>query len=179
MPSRRVRAVLRSVSPTLVQGLPALRLGFELVPGRGLPDRIEDLAALGPELDLASVRGVGKVLRLLRAARLAVPDDPRRLLGRVHATCVRLERALGTPVMLHLRSRVRVRFRAWTETGVEEVENVAEVVEETDAYWVRRHGGLLPVRLPRNQIVRTLTERETWFEVLHIERADPPQRTWT
>ena len=179
MASRRVRAVLRSVSPTLVKGLPALRLGFELTPGRGLPDRIEDLAALGPELDLASVRGVGKVLRLLRAARLSAPDDPRRLLGRVHATCVRLERALGTPVMLHLRSRLRVRFRAWTETGVEEVEDVAEVVEETDAYWVLRRGGLLPVHLPRSQVVRTLIERETCFEVLHIERAEPTQRTGT
>ena len=179
MSSRRVRAVFRSVSPTLVKGIPALRLGFEPTPGRGLPDRIEDLAALGPELDLDSVRGIGKVLRLLRAARLSAPDDPRRLLGRVHATCGRLERALGTPVMLHLRSRVRVRFRAWTEAGVEEVEDVAEVVEETDAYWVRRQGGLLPVRLPRNQVVRTLTERETCFEVLHIEREEPSQRTGT
>jgi hypothetical protein len=179
MPSHRVRAVLRSVSPTLVKGHPALRLGFEPTPGRGLPDRIEDLAALGPELDLASVRGVGKVLRLLRAARLSAPDDPRLLLGRVHATCVQLERALGTAVMLHLRSRVRVRFRAWTESGVEEVEDVAEVVEESDAYWVRRQGGMLPVRLPRNQIVRTLTDRETCFEVLHIERAEPSQRTGT
>jgi hypothetical protein len=81
--------------------------------------------------------------------------------------------------MLHLRSRVRVRFRAWTESGVEEVEDVAEVVEESDAYWVRRRGGMLPVRLPRNQIVRTLTDRETCFEVLHIERAEPSQRTGT
>jgi hypothetical protein len=179
MPSRRVRAVFRSVSPTLAKGLPALRLGFEPTPGRGLPDRIDDLAPLGPELDLASVRGVGKVLRLLRAARLSAPDDPRLLLGRVHATCVRLERALGTPVMLHLRSRVQLRFRAWTETGVEEVEDVAEVIEETDAYWVQRRGGLLPVRLPRHQIVRTVTDRETCFEVLHIERAEPSQRTGT
>jgi hypothetical protein len=179
MPSRRVRAVLSSVSPTLVRGLPALRLGFVPDPGRSLPDRIEDLAALGPELDLDSVRGVGKVLRLLRAARLAAPDDPRRLLGRVHDTCRRLERALGTPVMLHLRSRPRLRFRAWTETGIEEVEDVAEVVEELDAYWIRRHGGLLPLRFPRDRIVRTSTERETRFEVLHIERAEPSQRTGT
>jgi hypothetical protein len=171
MPSRRVRAVLSSVSPTLVRGLPALRLGFAPDPGRSLPDRIEDLAALGPELDLDSVRGVGKVLRLLRAARLAAPDDPRRLL--------RLERALGTPVVLHLRSRPRLRFRAWTETGIEEVEDVAEVVEEIDAYWIRRHGGLLPLRIPRDRIVRTSTERETRFEVLHIERAEPSQRTGT
>ncbi len=179
MPLRRVRAVLRSVAPTLAHGLPALRLGFEPTPGRGLPERIEDVALLGHELDLESVRGVGKVLRLLRAARLATPDDPRRLLGRIHETCSRLERALGTPVVLDLRVGSRLRFRAWTEEGVEEVEDVAEVVEESDAYWVRRHGGLLPVRLPRSGIVRTQTEREWLFEVLHIERDEPSRRIAT
>jgi len=34
-----------------------------------------------------------------------------------------------------------------------------------------RHRGRFPIRFPREQIARTLTERLDWHEVLEIERA--------
>lgn len=162
-----------AVAPSFEKGIPGVHLGFRPLSGRALPPRIDDRAPLDPELDLATVHGLGKVLRLLRAARLAAPDDPRLLLGRAWETSRRLERALGTAVLLHLRSRTRVRFRAWTDAGIEEVEDAAEVVEEAGAWWVTRRSGGLPLHLPRDSVVRSSTDRERWFQVIHIEREEP------
>ena len=110
------------------------------------------------------------MLRILRAARIAFPDDARLLIGREERVAALLERAIGTPLLLALRSRSRVRFKAWTEGGVETVEDVSEVLEDSDAFLVLRRQGRFPVRLERSQVVRQRTEHEQWYEVRGIER---------
>jgi hypothetical protein len=64
-----------------------------------------------------------------------------------------------------------MRFTAWTESGVETVDDVTEVLEAPDAYLVMRRSGRFPVRVPRENVVRQQTELERWYEVTDIERA--------
>jgi hypothetical protein len=132
--------------------------------------RIDDFACLDAALSVESALGVGKVLRLLRAARIAPPRQLERISGDPSRAAALLERALGTSVRLEVRPRSRVRFSVWTETGVESVTDVAEVLEDESAFLILRLGGRFPLRLPREQVVRQRTESETWYEVVSIER---------
>jgi hypothetical protein len=63
-----------------------------------------------------------------------------------------------------------LRFVAWTELGVETVEDISEVIEGDDAFLVLRPRGHFPVRVPREAVIRQRTECHRWFEVLSIER---------
>jgi hypothetical protein len=118
------------------------------------------------------VAGIGKVLRILRAARIAAPRDPRALAGRVDEASALLTRALGSRLQLEVRPRSRVNFTAWTESGVETVSDVADVEEGDTEYLVMRRGGRFPVRFARDAVVRRVTETERWFEVVGVERAE-------
>lgn len=142
-------------------------------PERTRPDleSIEHFADLGPELSVEAVRGVGCVARVLRAARIALPGDPLALVGRVDEAAELLERAIGTPLRIGFKTRSRLRFLAWTENGLETVNDVAEVRELDDAFFVTRQGGRFPVRVDRASVVRQRTECERWYEILEIERA--------
>ena len=129
--------------------------------------QIDAFADLGPELTIPAVSGIGKVLRTLRAGRIAAPE-PSALLGDAHGAAALLVRAQGANVVLCLRPRVATRFTAWTETGVHSVEDVVDVFEHADAWIVApRHGQLL--RIPRAGVARQLTEAQRWWEVLAIE----------
>ena len=169
--NRRARATLVAVRP----GGGAEELGIELdfrLERRLLDvELIEDFAQLGPEHCIPAVSGLGKVLRILRAARIALPEDERSLLGEVEPALSLLERAVGTPLALELRPRSRIRFTAWTDDHVEVIEDVTEVTETADTWFVSRRRGRPPVRIPRERVVRQLTETRRWFEILSIERA--------
>jgi len=131
--------------------------------------QIDDFADLGPELTIPAVNGIGKVLRTLRAGRIAAPE-PSALLGHAHAAAALLARAQRARVVLCLRPRVSTRFVAWTESGVQSVEDVVDVFEQADAWVVApRHGQLL--RIPRAGVARQLTEAQRWWEVVAIERS--------
>jgi hypothetical protein len=173
---RRTRAVFTEVESIRREGSAGVMLGFRPERSRIGVDRIVDFAALGPDLCLPAVAGLGKVLRLLRSARIATPADPKDFLGREDLVESLLARALGASVMLELRPRSRVRFTAWTDEGVEVVEDVSRVVEDEDAYLVMRRTGRFPVRLPRERVIRQRTDCERWYEVLDIERAEETPR---
>jgi hypothetical protein len=168
--TRGARARFVAVSPLRAGGGVGLALGFR--PERALPEvaHIEDFADLGPALTIPAVGGLGKVLRILRAARIAAPDDPLSLVGQEQRAADLLTRALGTALRLVLRPRFRRRFLAWTDAGVETVEDVAEVREYEDAYLVVRRGARLPLRIERAAVVRQRTESERWYEVVDIDR---------
>ncbi len=123
------------------------------------------------DFDLSAVDGLGKVLRILRAARVALPCDARHLIGKEEEVAALLTRAIGTPLLLELRPRSRIRFRAWTEGGLETVDDVTLVRESPDAFLVERLRGRFPVRVPRSEVLRQRTDCERWYEVLGIERA--------
>lgn len=132
---------------------------------------LDDFAPIGPELCIPAVTGLGKILRILRAARLASPREPVELLGQSELISELLERAVGTPLALRLRPRSRISFSAWTEEGLEVFEDVREVIETPDDYLVMRKWGRPPARVSRAGVVRRQTTCERWFEIVEIERA--------
>jgi hypothetical protein len=167
---QRIRARFTEATPLRVNGGVGVSLRFRPEPVRPGLDRVDDFADLGPALTVPAVAGLGKVLRILRAARIAGPLQPLDLVGREEAAAELLARAVGTPLRLALRPRFRMRFAVWTEHGVEVLEDVVGLREEPDAYVVRRRGTLVPVRFDRRTVVRQRTESERWHEVLEIER---------
>ncbi|MCG8588381.1 MAG: hypothetical protein MJE66_03750 [Proteobacteria bacterium] len=169
--TRRVQAVFDGVRAARSEQGVGVWLGFLPRAARIDIDRIDHYAHLGPELEVSAIEGLGKVLRILRAARVAAPRDPKALCGREREAAELLRRAVGTSLVLELRPRSRLRFVAWTENGVETVDHVTEVYESPDAYLVMRRRGRFPVRVPRDVVVRQRTECERWYDVLAIERA--------
>ncbi len=170
-PIRPVTAVFLGATPQRDGERCGLALSFRPLRARLGVDRIEDFADLGPDHTVESVHGLGKVLRLLRAARLARPPDPVSLLGEEVEAAARLDRARGVQLRLQVRARSRLRFRAWTESGVRTVNDVVDVVEGPFAWLVMRRHGRFPVNVPRDAVVRQRTETERWYEVVQIERA--------
>jgi len=170
-PSRRLVARFVEALPQGREASIGVCLRFD--PLRPRPDDgpMEDWAELGPTLTVPAVRGLGKVLRLLRAARIAAPRDPLGLVGRADHAAELLGRAAGLEVRLEVTPRTRLRFLAWTERGVETVHDVEDVIEEPDAWLVRRLRGRFPLRFERAAVIRQRVESERWHEILDIERA--------
>ena len=167
---RRCQATFCEVLPRTDGENEGLLLRFRPERSRLGVEFVEDYAPLGPEHCIPSVGGLGKILRILRAARVAAPDDPSDLIGEIDRAQGLLEKALGTRVRLHVRGRSRQRFVAWTENGVEVVEGVSEVREQPDAFLVFQRGSRLPQRFDRDSLLRQRTECERWFQVVEIER---------
>ena len=175
---RRIEACFAYAAALVGTARQGVLLVFEPISARTTASlgatQIDDFADLGPELTIPAVSGIGKVLRTLRAGRIAAPE-PSALLGHAHDTAALLARAQGARVVLCLRSRVSTRFIAWTETGVQRVEDVVDVFEHADAWTVApRHGQLL--RIPRAGVARQLTEAQRWWEVVAIERSKQGRR---
>lgn len=168
--ARRVRARFRGATPASSSDEVGVELDFAIEHRGFETDAIKDFAAIGPEHCVPAVEGLGKVLRILRAARIAAPASPGALVDETDEVARLLERAVGTPLLLELKPRTRLRFVAWMEDRVEVIENVAEVVETPDAYLVSLTGGRFPLRIPRDEVIRQLTETQRWFEILSIER---------
>jgi hypothetical protein len=168
---RRVTATFERVDPQRETGCVGLELGFRPTSSRFDGGSLEDFADLGPERTISAVAGLGKVLRILRAARIAVPGDPFDLLGDAKPALALLERALGVRLALEVRPRSQLRFTAWTEDGVETVDHVADVLESDDHFVVMRRDGRFPVRVARKHVVRRRTDVERWYEILGVERA--------
>ena len=170
---RRIEACFAYAAPLVGAERQGVLLVFEPISARTRTSlgvtQIDDFADLGPELTIPAVNGIGKVLRTLRAGRIAAPE-PSALLGHAHAAAALLARAQRARVVLCLRPRVSTRFVAWTESGVQSVEDVVDVFEQADAWVVApRHGQLL--RIPRAGVARQLTEAQRWWEVVAIERS--------
>lgn len=173
---RRIRAIFDGATPAApeVEGEPApcaVVLHFRPDRARLEVEQVDDHASLGPELDIPAVAGLGKVMRILRAARVSAGGDIESILGRRDHILELLARASGTMLVLELRPRSRVRFTAWTDAGVETVDDVNEVLEAPDAWLVTRQRGRFPIRVPRDAVIRQRTDCERWYEVLEIERA--------
>jgi hypothetical protein len=134
-------------------------------------DRVDEFADLGPELTLESSHGLATILRLLKAARLTAPRPLESWLGQPELAAERLDNARGGAFALEIVGRTRMRFTAWTEEDTVEISNVADVQSDAEAFLVRRVGHRMPVRIPREVVVRHETDHERWFEITTIERA--------
>ena len=175
---RRIEACFAHAAPLVGAERQGVLLVFEPISARTTASlgttQIDDFADLGPELTIPAVSGIGKVLRTLRAGRIAAPQ-PSALLGNARDAAALLARAQGARVVLCLRSRVSTRFVAWTETGVQTVEDVIDVFEHADAWMVAPRDGQL-LRVPRAGVARQLTEAQRWWEVVAIERSKQGRR---
>jgi hypothetical protein len=67
-----------------------------------------------------------------------------------------------------------VRFRAWTEDGVLQVDHVAEVLADARNFWVRRVGGRPLEQIARERVLRQETAAHRWLALLSIESAPRP-----
>ena len=174
MPSpatRRVRARLTDALPVEDGAVRGVRLRFAPERSRIVTDAIEHFADLGPEWCMPAVGGLGAVLRVLRAARIAAPAEPKELLGDPERCCELLLRAKPVGLVLDLEPRSRIRFTAWTDEGVETIDDVHAVVETDDAWYVARSGDAPSLRIARENVVRQQTECERYWRVVDIERA--------
>lgn len=167
---RRIAARFLAARPGGDDAATGLWLCYRPDAARFPTDPLEDFAALGPGRSLASVEGEGRVRRLLRAVRLAPPRSQRSLAGREGELAALLNRAAGAPLWLEVAPRMRLRFRAFTEEAVLEVDDVADVLEAEDAFLVYRRAGRLPVRVPRPPVVRHLVECVRSWRVLDVGR---------
>ncbi len=170
---RRIEACFAYAAPLVGAERQGVLLVFEPVSARTTASlgatQIDDFADLGPELTIPAVSGIGKVLRTLRAGRIAAPE-PSALLGHAHDAAALLARAQRARVVLCLRPRVSTRFIAWTESGLRIVDDVIDVAEHADAWIVAPRRGELQ-RIPRAGVARQLTEAQRWWEVIAIERS--------
>ena len=175
---RRIEATFTHAAPLVGAERQGVLLVFEPISARTAAllgaERIDDFADLGPELTIPAVSGIGKVLRTLRAGRVAAPE-PRELLGRARDAAALLVRARSARVALRLRPRVATRFVAWTESGVQSVEDVIDVFAYPDAWIVTPRSGQ-PLRIERAGVARQVTETLPWWEVIAIEQSASRRR---
>jgi hypothetical protein len=144
-----------------------VRVAFE--PDSGRPGRLEDYLVLAPEAELRAVQGVGRLLRILRAGRVAAPAEPGALFREPERAAELLRRCLGARVRLRVARRLERVLTLWTESGVERIERVVDYEEAGDELAVRRRGAATVLRIPRRTLVRYAASAHESFEVTGIE----------
>ncbi len=159
------RIVARVVSAE-VEGI-GVRVAFE--PDSGRPGRLEDHLVLAPEAELRAVQGIGRLLRILRAGRVAAPADPAELARDPERAAELLRRCRGARLRLRIARRMERVLTLWTETGVERIERVVDYEEAGDELAVRRRGAATVLRIPRRSLVRYAASTHESFEVTGIE----------
>ena len=81
--TRRARARFTGAEPRRDGDEEGVVMSFRPEYSRLGVERIDTYAPLGPEVCIPAVAGLGKVLRVLRASRIAVPEDPNSLIGKL------------------------------------------------------------------------------------------------
>ena len=92
-------------NPSSKTDLVGVMLIFEPLRSRIVTETIENFAELGTDQDVSAVSGVGKVMRILRCARISAPRTPDAYMDKPVETCALLERALSVELLLELKAR--------------------------------------------------------------------------
>jgi hypothetical protein len=145
----------------------ALRVRF--APLSGHAGEIEDLIPLGPRGSLTAVKGIGRLLRILRAGRMRVPSDPYTLGDDPQRAAELLLRCLGATVALTLARRFERVLTIWTESGVERIQGVIDYSEDAEGLSVSRRGGGRALTIPRHSLIRFAPSSTEHFEVISVE----------
>lgn len=140
-------------------------------PGRGVALEIEDRLRLGPPGGVAAIYGVGRWLRILRAARVHVADDPYEVCRDTARALALLERCVGASVMLSVARRMERSLTLWTDSGIERIDGVIDFVESTDGLTVRRRGGGPLLHVPRESLIRYESGARERLEVVSVDAA--------
>lgn len=143
------------------------------VPDRGVAPEIEDRLRLGPPGDVATVYGVGRWLRILRAARIHVADDPYAICRDVTRALELLRRCVGANLVLSVARRIERSLTLWTDSGVERIDGVLDFIESGEILVVRRRGGGPLLHISRESLIRYESGSRERLEVLAV---DPPTR---
>lgn len=138
-------------------------------PERGVAPEIEDRLRLGPPGDVATIYGVGRWLRLLRAARVHVADDPYAICRDTPRALELLRRCIGSTVVLAVARRLERSLTLWTDSGVERIDGVIDFVESGDGLTVRRRGGGPLLHVPRESLIRYESGARERLEVVSID----------
>ena len=165
--ARRLAAV---VSDTRAE-LDALLVRY--APVRGWPAELTDRIALAPDGELAFVAGVGRWLRMLRAARVRVDGDPYQVCRDVERAAELARRCIGATLELVVARRLERTLTLWTDTGVQQLGQVIDFTESGDGLWVRRRGGGPLLHVARETLIRFESTAQERLEVVSV---DVPRR---
>ncbi len=130
---------------------------------------LSEFIELWPPGSLQAVNGVGRLLRLLRAGRIAAPSEPYTLGLDLDEAARWIERCRGACVVLRVRRRLQRELTLWTDTGVERIERVLDYSEDAEGLTVRRLGGRSMLRIPREGMIRFQASSSESLEVLSVE----------
>jgi hypothetical protein len=143
------------------------RVRIRLKPLRGA--EVSDWIAFEPRGEPVAVRSVGRFIRILRAGRIRVPDDPYALGADLPLAADLLNRCHGTRMRVHLKRRIERTLTVWTEYGVERMERIVDFEEVDAGLIVRRRGRNSALSIPRGSLIRYEASSSESNEIVAIE----------
>ncbi len=130
---------------------------------------IEDRVQLGPPGDVSAVKGVGRLLRILKAAHVRAPSDPYNLINKPALIHKLMESCVGAMVELVVLRRMERVLTVWTDEGVERIRGVVDYEEDDEFLIVRRRTSQSPFQIPRRTLIRYAPSSREYFVVASIE----------
>ena len=142
---------------------------LRFTPRTGLSREITDRVPLSNAGDMATIWGVGRLLRLLRASRIRAPRDPYELADDPERALGLARRCVGSLVRLRVERQLTRVLTVWTETGVHHFRGFMDYVEEPDGLSIMRRGGRNVIQIPKRELIRYETSTEDDYVVAAIE----------
>ncbi|MFI5316156.1 MAG: hypothetical protein ACHQ6T_10665 [Myxococcota bacterium] len=144
-------------------------LTVHYAPVRGWPAELVDRIPLAPFGELAFVAGVGRWLRMLRAARVRIDGDPYELCRNAERAAELARRCIGTTLQLVVARRLERSLTLWTDTGVQHFNAVIDFTESVDGLWIRRRGGGPLLHVARETLIRFESAAQEHLEVVSVD----------
>lgn len=138
-------------------------------PVRGDPTPIEDRIRLEPHGELPAIEGVGRILRILRAARFRTPERPYEFAADPERLQASLRRCIGARVVLKVARRVERVLTVWTDAGVDRIGGVVDFNEDREGLRIRRRGGQSLLLIPRRSLIRFTCDTFAHPQVIAVE----------
>jgi hypothetical protein len=130
---------------------------------------IEDRVMLAGADEIATIKSVGKLLRILRAGRVQAPRHPYALARSPESWAQLLERCRGSTVVARLSRRIESALVVWTESGVSRFDGVVDFGEDELGLRLRRDGGGAWLRIPRASLIRWSNDTREVPIVISVE----------
>ena len=160
---KRISAVVSDATAELES------VAVRYAPTRGWPPELVDRIPLGPPGELATIAGVGRWLRMLRAARVSVDGDPYAICRDVEQAAALARRCVGTTLRLVVARRLERALTLWTDSGVQHFGAVIDFSESSDGLWIRRRGGGPVLHVPRETLIRYEPSSQEHVEVVSVD----------